>query len=158
MFMRDGKCFDIGYDALEVVVAVGLHHEASRLTKRSKGVTSSMAEVIGPVLPVETPLVGKRGAIERRIMYADDGARARCGSAPCDWQHINTHGLVTMAREFKRQGAPNDACTNNNCIKGFLFCHHRPSSNWVDSPASLLAMVLNAGLSRTNGPPDYRLL
>ena len=94
---------------LQVVVELGLHHEASALDELREAAFVVGFEILRPLVPVVIALPRERGAVERGVVHPDD--RARAGGRPVAGGRklVHVQGSVAELRELEGGSGADDA-------------------------------------------------
>ena len=80
VLVGDAERVHVAADRAQVIVGLGLHHQAAALDELRKAALVRRGEIARPVVPGEEALVGERRAVEGRVVGADDRA-GRAGRA-----------------------------------------------------------------------------
>ena len=87
----------------QVVVVLGLHHQASALDELREAALVVRLEVLRPVVPVVVPLPCERDAVEGRVVHPDDGARGGGRPVTGGGEPVHVQGPVAELREARRR-------------------------------------------------------
>ena len=119
---------------LQVVVELGLHHEAAALDELCETTFVVRFEVLRPLVPVVIALPRERGAVVRGVVHPDDGARARGRPVAGGRQPVNVQRPVARAWRARRAvAAPMmPAPMMMASYLSRMVCHRRECAERVD--------------------------
>ena len=101
---------------VQVVVVLGLHHQAPALDEFREAALVVGVEVLGPLVPVVIALPRERDAVEGRVVHPDDGARARGRSVARGRELVHVQRAVAELGELEGGGGADDAGSDDEGV------------------------------------------
>ena len=111
-----------------MVVGFCLGDKTADVSKSRKPALVLNAKVFRPVALVEVALIGESGAVEGRVMHADNSAGAGKGPVPHLRVSVDRQCLVPELRRLERRRRANHARTNDDRVRRVS---HGVASLWI---------------------------